>query len=113
MKKFHVAVVILLGISTVGCGAGGDASGAPTSLGGTEMGGGFHLTWTDNSTGEDGFVVEQRVGEGSFTELAQVPFDTTQYMVDGGEAGKQHSFRVLAKLPSGMSGPSNEVAWTP
>lgn len=97
-----------------GCGgAQAGALAAPSELRGAPMGSGFHLYWKDNSSDEEEFVVERRVGAEGFTELARVPFNTTQYMVASGQPGQQHTFRVVARSAAGGSSPSNEVSWTP
>lgn len=50
------------------------------------------LNWTDNSTIEDGFAVEQ-LGPGGWTEIARVGKDVTIYM-DG--ASLEGCYRVRA-----------------
>ena len=50
------------------------------------------LNWTDNSTIEDGFAVEQ-LGPGGWTEIARVGKDVTTY-VDG--ASLEGCYRVRA-----------------
>ena len=111
MKRIVSAVGFMLLLGACG---GGTTSSVPSGLSGEKMGTtGFHLTWKDNSTDEQEFVVEQKVDSGAFAELAKVPFNTTQYMVESGQAGKEYKFRVRARLPSGLSDPSNEVMWMP
>ncbi|MCI0574468.1 MAG: fibronectin type III domain-containing protein [Myxococcaceae bacterium] len=105
---------LVLVAALVACGgSASNAPEAPSSLTGMPMSGGFHLSWADNSNDETEFVVKQKVGEGSFTELTRVPFDTTQYMVESGEAGQHLVFRVMALNAEAKSAASNEVMWMP
>lgn len=116
MNCVRICVAALL-LGGFGCGGpssmNNSALQAPSSLAGTAMGTGYHLTWKDNSETEEEFVVERKTGSGSFEELARVPFNTTQYMVENSEAGKMYTFRVMAVAGAEKSGMSNEVMWMP
>jgi|Deesub1362A_J573_1020465.scaffolds.fasta_scaffold00134_3 subtilisin family serine protease len=37
------------------------------------------LSWTDNATGEDGYILERRTTDGNFSVIADLPPDTTTY----------------------------------
>jgi hypothetical protein len=114
MKLKAVVLFVSLVAGLAGCGGPQTPPpAAPSELRGAPMGGGFHLYWKDNSEDEDEFVVESRVDEGAFTELASVPFNTTQYMVSSGQQGRRYSFRVVARGAADSSSPSNEITWTP
>ncbi len=107
------AVVVAVGACGGAEGGGTPKTPPPSGLAGEKMGSGFHLTWKDNSTDEEAFVVEQKVGSGAFSELTRVTFNTTQYHVPSGEPGKMYTFRVVAKTSASVSDPSNEVMWMP
>lgn len=104
-----LAVLLL----SAACGCGSMSMSAPSSLSGTAMASGYHLTWKDNSEDEEEFVVERKVDSGAFAEFARVPFNTTQYMVESGEAGKMYRFRIVAVMTQMKSVPSNDVMWMP
>ena len=53
-----------------------------------------NLAWKDNSSNEDGFVVEQSVNGGSFTQIATVGANVMSYAVTGLSASTSYSFRV-------------------
>jgi hypothetical protein len=86
---------------------------APSGLGAAPIAGGMaHLTWTDNSDDEDGFVIERKDGrkdgEGAFTAIAMTEFNVAQYH-DAAAGVGLHTFRVAAKNAGGLSDYSNEV----
>lgn len=97
----------------VGCGGGMSSSCAASDLKGEAMGTGYHLTWTDACSDESEFMVEQKIGTGAFTEVARVPFNTTQYMVENLTAGQEYRFRVSAMKSGSMMGMSNELMHMP
>ncbi len=110
-RVIHSAVVLSIFFACAG--PSNSSVGSPSSLNGEAMGAGFHLLWIDNTSDETEFVIEQKVAGTDFQELTRVPFNTTQYMVETGQAGVEHRFRVSANRPSGWSAPSNESVWTP
>ena len=112
MRKLFWSAVGLP-ITIAACGGGAGSAGVPSELKGEKMGGGFHLSWKDNSNDEEEFLVEQKAGGAAFAEFTRLPFNTTQHMVESGEVGQEYRFRVRAKLPGGLTEPSNEVMWTP
>lgn len=87
----------------------GDVPAAPAELMGMVMEGGIHLTWADRSEDETEFVIERRDGDGDFTEVTRVPFDTTAHH-DAPVATGPHSYRVAAVNEAGSSPYSEEIA---
>ncbi|MCE5249058.1 SUMF1/EgtB/PvdO family nonheme iron enzyme [bacterium] len=65
------------------------------------------LNWTDNSSNEQGFIIEQ-MEEGSFVEIGTVGAGVTTYSVTGLTADTQYTFRVLSFNTLGTSTYSNE-----
>ena len=100
-----------------GCGGGGagGALSAPSNLTAAPMGGGVHLTWTDNSADEDGFDIERKVAQGNagFAALDSVPFDSSLYHDAAVSAGTTYVYRVRAKRATSYSAYSNEAAADP
>jgi alpha-tubulin suppressor-like RCC1 family protein len=75
----------------------------------------INLSWTDNSTTEDGFRIERCSGSGctSFAQVATVGANATTYSDTGLAAGTAYSYRVRAYNAAGNSGYSNVAgAWT-
>jgi len=67
------------------------------------------LTWTDNSTNENGFYIE-RANEGSnFVQVGSVSADKTTYLDTNLRSNKRYSYRVRAYNQAGTSGYSNVV----
>jgi hypothetical protein len=65
---------------------------------GKPPGGSLTLTWTDNSTSEDGFKVERCTGMGctNFTQIATVGANVTSYADTGLASGTRYMYRVRA-----------------
>jgi Tol biopolymer transport system component/alpha-tubulin suppressor-like RCC1 family protein len=72
------------------------------------------LSWTDNSTNEDGFRIERCTGTGcsSFAEIATVGANVTSYQDTGLAAATSYSYRVRAYNAGGTSGYSNTATAT-
>ncbi len=68
------------------------------------------LYWKDNSANESAFVVERKPAGGSYTKLAQVAANQTQYVDTSAAAGQAYNYRVKAINGTVSSGYSNEVA---
>ncbi len=70
----------------------------PTGLTAVEVGG-LHveLDWNDNSSCEDGYVVESRIGEAPYRVLEQVEADSVRYVDDAISSGAALTWRVKAK----------------
>jgi hypothetical protein len=106
--------LLLAAVWHMGCGGGGAGGGglaAPSNLTAAPMGGGIHLTWKDNSTDEDGFDVERKEtqGNGAFTALDSVPFDSALYHDAAVNLGSSYTYRVRARRATGYSAYSNEA----
>jgi uncharacterized protein (TIGR02145 family) len=61
------------------------------------------LFWTDNSTNEEGFVIERKVGSEGFVELAHTKEDETLFNDDSVQPETQYSYRVYAYNSGGKS----------
>ncbi|MCH7962842.1 MAG: phytase [Bacteroidetes bacterium] len=67
------------------------------------------LSWTDNSSNEDGFRIERKLGPGGvYTEIATVGANVTTYQDTGRTANTEYCSRVRAYNTGGNSGYSNE-----
>ena len=53
------------------------------------------IGWSDYTEDEDGFIIEQKDGEG-WKELARTAADAEQYAVEGLEPGSSYTFRICA-----------------
>jgi hypothetical protein len=69
----------------------------------------INLTWTDNSSNENGFRIERCQGAGctSFVQIATVGANTTSYTNTGLAASTTYRYRVYAYNNGGNSGYSN------
>ena len=74
------------------------------------LAGGAHLTWADNSSDEDEFMLMRMVDGGEYAELTTVPFDTTQYHDTTVTSGTRYMYMVMATNAAGAS-ESNEVVF--
>ena len=70
------------------------------------------LSWTDNATNEDGFKIERKTGAGSFSQIATVGANVTNYSDMGLAASTAYTYRVWAFNAGGDSGYSNETSAT-
>ena len=66
------------------------------------------LQWQDNSTGEQGFII-QRATNGVFSELATVLADMTTYTDATAQPGFDYTYRVFAQATVSVSAASNTV----
>ena len=84
---------------------------APSNLAATPMSPDIDLSWQDNSGDEDGFQIERAVGapDGmlSFTKIATVGADVTNYTDPGLKGPASYSYRVRAFNAAGRSGYTN------
>jgi hypothetical protein len=68
------------------------------------------VSWTDNSTTEDGFQVERKTGTtGSYSQIATVGANTTSYTDTGLTGGSTYCYHVRAFNSAGTSSYSNEA----
>lgn len=70
--------------------------------------GGIDLNWSDNSDNEDGFIVERKVDDGDFVEIARVAANVSKYLDDKPVVGSMNLYRVCAFNSFGKSGYTNE-----
>jgi hypothetical protein len=70
----------------------------------------IQLQWTDNSYGEDGFVIERKIGaNGTYSQVATISANTTHLAISATAATEYH-FRVYAfTYNSGNSAYSSEL----
>lgn len=69
------------------------------------------LIWTDNSTGETGFIIERSADSGgTWTEIGRVGANVTSYNDTTVTEGTTYTYRVRAYDSNGSSGYSNEPA---
>jgi hypothetical protein len=70
------------------------------------------LTWTDNSTNEQGFKIERCQGNGcsNFAQIAQTAANVTSFSNTGLATNTRYRYRVRAFNLSGDSGYSNIAA---
>ncbi|HEX9823253.1 MAG TPA: fibronectin type III domain-containing protein, partial [Actinomycetota bacterium] len=87
---------------------------APSGLGATGLSSSeISLSWTDNSTNEDGFKIERSpAGQGSWSEVATVGAGTTTYLDTGLTASTAFDYRVRAHNAGGNSPYSNVASAT-
>lgn len=57
---------------------------------------GITLEWTDNSTGEEGFIVERKSAGSDFVEVARTGSNIVKYMDTNLQAGKEYYYKVKA-----------------
>jgi len=70
------------------------------------------LAWSDNSSYEDGFVIERRLLSGSFSILAEVGAGVVSYVDTTVSAGAAYEYRVKAVAAGAESAYSNLLAVT-
>lgn len=87
----------------------------PTSLQGTNLAGPkVSLAWTDNSANENYFKIERRNDWNTFTEIARVASNTTQYTdsANGLTLGLQYIYRIKAVSNSDSSWSNESKVYT-
>jgi hypothetical protein len=98
----HTSVLLLSVLAIAGCGGhGGEEPNPPSDLKVIELQGGAHLTWKDNSDNEGSFMLERKLGTGTFEIYKTLDFNTTDYHDSGVTAGIGYSYRVMAMPKSG------------
>jgi hypothetical protein len=81
---------------------------APSSLTATPSGSQVALSWTDNSTIEDGFKIERQTGgTGSFIQIATRGANVTNFTDTGSALDTTYAYRVRAFNTAGNSAYSN------
>src|SRR5262249_50335103 len=72
------------------------------------------LNWADNSTNEDGFGIERKIGtSGTYAQIATEGANATWYTDTGLTAGTTYCYRTFAFNVSGSSAYSNEACAAP
>jgi hypothetical protein len=89
--------------------AGAAAPNVPSGLSSFRFGNSVTLSWTDNSTDEEGFRVFRSVDDGSFIEIAAVGADAVEYVDTDVVTGVKYAYYVVSHAQGTDSGPSNEV----
>jgi fibronectin type 3 domain-containing protein len=86
---------------------------APSALTATAISSGqVNLAWTDNSSNETGFIIERRIGSGSWSVLTNAAAGATTYSDTTVAASTQYSYRVSATNGAGTSSPTNIATTT-
>jgi hypothetical protein len=120
-KRVRNAIgIALLGAGLYACGGddstspgAGDGPAAPSGLDASPLPGpAIHVTWKDNSTDEDSFVLERKVADGQFSVLTSPPFNEIAHHDADVMAATMYTYRVAAKNAKGVSAYSNEVSAT-
>ena len=71
------------------------------------------LSWDDNSDNEDGFYIERKVGNGSFSQIVTLGSSIRRYIDRNLTATVTYSYRVRACNEGGNSAYSNRVRVSP
>jgi regulation of enolase protein 1 (concanavalin A-like superfamily)/transcriptional regulator CtsR len=86
---------------------------APSSLSATALSSSqVDLSWTDNSSNEQGFKIERKTGTGSYSEIVQLGANVTSYSNTGLSGSTTYTYRVRAYNTAGNSAYSNEAGAT-
>src|SRR5712692_794024 len=73
----------------------------------------LHLSWIANSSNDDGFEIERKIGEdGTFVQIAIQGVNLNLYTDDNLTPGTAYCYRVRAFNAFGKSGYSNEACAT-
>ncbi len=123
LKKFVRCTlgIVLLGTGLYGCGGDGSTPGgggtsapaAPAELTATPLPGpAMHVTWKDNSTDEDSFVLERKVAGGQFNLLTSPTFNEVAHHDADLMPTTVYTYRIAAKNAKGVSAYSSEVSAT-
>jgi hypothetical protein len=63
----------------------------------------INLTWRDNANNEQGFRVERKIGTGLWTQIVELPANTTSYANGGLTRNTSYRYRVRAFNAGGTS----------
>lgn len=72
----------------------------------------INLTWNDESSAEEAYVVQRKTGNGSFQEVGTTTANAQSYSDTGLAPGTEYSYRIYAKSASKKSMLSNEATAT-
>lgn len=67
------------------------------------------LSWEDNSTNENGFVIERRQGLGAWSLVANLPENTKAFSDNSVSSGRTYSYRLYAYNSVGNSSATSSV----
>ncbi|MEJ2695319.1 MAG: S8 family serine peptidase [Candidatus Sulfobium sp.] len=72
------------------------------------------LSWSDNATGEDGYTVERKTGDGGYAVVQTLGPDAAGYTDSGLVAGTTYTYRVRAfnNIGESLDGPGNVATVT-
>ena len=70
----------------------------------------IELTWSNNSANEDGFYVERRNADGTWSVVETVPPGVSQRTDVKLQASQLYDYRIRSFNSAGISNPSNEAA---
>ncbi|MEZ5427098.1 MAG: glycoside hydrolase family 44 protein [Pyrinomonadaceae bacterium] len=87
---------------------GAEQIAAPSALSGERVADSIRLSWQDNSSDEDGFVIERALGaSGNFVEIFRTGANRTSFrrLVKFGD----YTYRIRTLRGGSLSGPSNTV----
>ncbi|MDD5224204.1 MAG: fibronectin type III domain-containing protein [bacterium] len=111
--------IVMIFFVFVGCGGGNggngsnipDGSSIPSGLTATAVSSTqIDLSWTDNSSNEDGFKIERKIGTvGTYSLISTTLANVVSYSDTGLSAGTAYYYRVYAYNSTGSSGYSNEA----
>jgi uncharacterized protein (TIGR02145 family) len=84
---------------------------APTNLNGSVLSDTkISISWTDNSTNEDGFKIERKTTSTSYVQIATIPKDITLFTDSSLSLNTQYIYRVYSYNSAGFSATySNEL----
>jgi hypothetical protein len=112
----HLVATLAMVLFGAGCGSEhGDAAvapAAPTNLAVSNLSGGGHLTWADNSDNEDHFMIMRKAQDGTYDDIDILTFNSTSYHDASVIAGTTYVYMVMAMNSKGEAS-SNEVTFTP
>ncbi|OQY27798.1 MAG: hypothetical protein B6244_09400 [Candidatus Cloacimonetes bacterium 4572_55] len=76
----------------------------------TQSASSIDLTWVDNSSNEDGFKIERRIGEtGAFVEIGTIARNVTAYEDNDLVSATNYCYQIRAYNSAGQSGYSNRA----
>ena len=103
LRATVASVVVMAAVAAGACGGHEGSVTPPSELKVTESQGGAHLQWKDNSDNETEFMIERKVGMGSFMVLTSVQPNTTQHHDATVTRGMTYAYRVMAMGKAGHS----------
>lgn len=118
MKTSLSAVIgsLALFVATACGGDGHDMSrhnqalAAPTDLSAAVVAGGVHLTWHDNSTGEEEFMILRKDAASAWAGVGSAPADATSFHDATVAPGRTYWYVVHAMRGELTSAPTNEIS---